>query len=92
MDQGDTTTIVETATAAAEQIEAAQTDVPDPQALEEVIADKGYHRNHTMMDLAAVQIRSYIAEPDRGRRDCSEEPQVQALRRRDVCVRRVTGP
>jgi transposase len=40
-DQGDTTTIVETATAAAEQIEAAQTDVPDPQALEEVIADKG---------------------------------------------------
>ena len=77
-DQGDTTTIVETATAAAEQIEAAQTDVPDPQALEEVIADKGYHSNQTMMDLAAVQIRSYIAEPDRGRRDWSEEPEAQA--------------
>ena len=77
-DQGDTTTIVETATAAAEQIEAAQTDVPDPQALEEVIADKGYHSNQTMMDLAAVQIRSYIAEPDRGRRDWSEAPEAQA--------------
>src|SRR5713226_8563308 len=41
-DQGDTTTIVETATAAAEQVEDAQAGVTDPQALEEIIADKGY--------------------------------------------------
>jgi transposase len=41
-DAGDTTTIVETAIAAAEQIEDAQTDVPEPQSLEEIIADKGY--------------------------------------------------
>jgi transposase len=77
-DQGDTTTIVETATAAAEQVEDAQADVEEPQALEEIVADKGYHSNQTMIDLDAVKIRSYIAEPDRGRRDWSEEPDAQA--------------
>ena len=77
-DTGDTTTIVETATTAAEQVEAAQADAPEPQAVEEIIADKGYHSNQTMVDLDAVGIRSYIAEPDRGRRDWSEAPEAQA--------------
>ena len=53
-DTGDTTTIVETAIAAAEQIEDAQAD------------------------LDAVGIRSYVAEPDRGRRAWSKAPEVQA--------------
>jgi len=77
-DQGDTTTIVETAIAAAEQVEDAQADVEEPQALEEVVADKGYHSNQTMVDLDAVEIRSYLAEPDRGRRDWSKQPDAQA--------------
>jgi transposase len=77
-DQGDTTTIVDTTTAAADQVEDAQADVPEPQSLEEIIADKGYHSNQTMVDLDAVGIRSYIAEPDRGRRDWSEVPEAQA--------------
>jgi len=77
-DQGDTTTIVETATAAAEQVEDAQADVTESQLLEEIIADKGYHSNQTMVDLDAVGIRSYIAEPDRGQRDWSEAPEAQA--------------
>jgi len=77
-DEGDTTTIVETLSAAATQIEAAQEKVDDPQPLEEVIADKGYHSNRTMVDLDAVEIRSYIAEPDRGRRDWSKAPEAQA--------------
>src|SRR2546426_7686175 len=76
-DEGDTTTIVETAIAAAEQVEAAQADVDEPQALEEIIGDKGYHSNQSMVDLEAVGIRSYIAEPDRGRRDWSKEPEAQ---------------
>src|SRR6266571_20077 len=50
-DEGDTTTIVETAIEAAEQVEDAQTGVTEPQALEEIIADKGYHSNQTMVDL-----------------------------------------
>jgi transposase len=77
-DKGDTTTIIETAIAAAEQVEDAQADVPDPQVLAEAIADQGYHSNQTMVDLDAVGIRSYIAEPDRGRRDWSKEPEAQA--------------
>jgi transposase len=77
-DQGDTTTIVETMTAAATQIEAAQEKVDDPQPLEEVVADKGYHSNQTMVDLDAVEIRSSMAEPDRGRRDWSKAPEAQA--------------
>ena len=90
-DQGDTTTIIETAIAAAEQIEAAQAEVQAPQPLTEIIADKGYHSNQTMCDLAAVGIRSYVAEPDRGRRDWSKEPAaktpVYANRRRIRGVR-----
>jgi transposase len=76
-DEGDTTTIVETAIAAATQGEAAQADVDEPQKLEEIVGDKGYHSNQTMVDLDAVGIRSYIAEPDRGRRDWSEAPEAQ---------------
>ncbi len=77
-DKGDTTTILETAIAAAEQVEDAQADRQEPQPLEEIIADKGYHSNQTMVDLQAVGLRSYIAEPDRGRRDWSEKPEAQA--------------
>ena len=76
-DQGDTTTIIETAIAAAEQIEDAQAEVRAAQPLAEIIADKGYHSNQTMIDLEAVGIRSYVAEPDRGRRDWSKAPQAQ---------------
>jgi len=77
-DEGDTTTIIETAIAAAEQVEDAQADLDDPPPLEEISADKGYHSNQSMIDLDAVGIRSYIAEPDRGRRDWSKEPDAQA--------------
>ena len=76
-DQGDTTTIIETTIAAADQVEDAQAHVANPQPLEEIIGDKGYHSNQTMVDLDAVGIRSYIAEPARGRRDWSEEPEAQ---------------
>ena len=49
-----------------------------PQALEEIVADKDYHSNQTMIDLMAVDLRSYVAEPDRGRRDWSKEPAAQS--------------
>lgn len=77
-DHGDTTTIVETAIEAAEQIEAAQAAMPEPQAFEEIVADKGYHSNQTMVDLDALGLRSYVAEPDRGVRDWSKAPEAQA--------------
>jgi transposase len=43
VDQGDTTTIIESASAGAEQIEDAQDEIPAPERLAEIIADKGYH-------------------------------------------------
>ena len=54
-DTGDTTTMVETV-AAAEQVEAV---LPTEPGMAEVVADKGYHSNETMVDLAAVGVRSY---------------------------------
>ena len=68
-DQGDTTTIADTITAAAEDLEAvaAVTD-GETAVIDEVVADKGYHSNRVLVDLASLDLRTYIAEPDRGRR------------------------
>jgi transposase len=73
-DEGDTTTSHDTLTAAAEQIEAV---VPDGDGLEEVVADKGYHSNQELVDLEAVGVRSYISEPDRGRRNWKDHPEAR---------------
>ena len=59
---GDTTTLVDTLVTAAEQVEA----VGAP-GIAEVVADKGYHSNETMVGFAAIGVRSYVSEPDRGR-------------------------
>jgi transposase len=72
-DQGDTTTIEQTLTEAAEQLEAAAEQTEDAgervEPVLEVIADKGYHSNGVLTDLKALEIRSYISEPDHGRRN-----------------------
>jgi transposase len=86
-DQGDTTTIAETVTAAAEELEAVATVTDGHTAvIEEVVADKGYHSNQTLVDLAALDLRTYIAEPDRGRRNwknkAAARDAVHANRRR----------
>jgi transposase len=73
-DEGDTTTSHDTLTAAVEQIEAV---VPDSDGLEEVVADKGYHSNQELVDLEAVGVRSYISEPDRGRRHWKTNPEAR---------------
>ena len=64
-DTGDTTTLVETLIAAAGKVEAVQ---PDGSGIEELVGDKGYHSNQTVVDLQALGLRSYLSEPDRGRR------------------------
>jgi transposase len=65
-DQGDTTTYRDTLITAVEQIEAV---VPEGDGLQEVVADKGYHSDRTLQDLEELEVRSYISEPKRGRRD-----------------------
>jgi transposase len=76
-DVGDTTSLVETAIAAAEQVEAVHAESATPAVLTELVADRGYHSNQTMVDLHAVGVRSYIAEPDRGRRHWTTAPEAQ---------------
>ena len=67
-DQGDPTTIAETLTTAAEALEAvAEATDGAKNVIDEVVADKGYHSNQALVDLAALDLRTYIAEPDRGR-------------------------
>jgi transposase len=43
--------------------------MPEGDGLTEVVGDKGYHSNQSLVDLEAVGVRSYISEPDRGRRN-----------------------
>jgi transposase len=82
-DQGDTTTLLPTIIEATQNLR----DLSDEQQTEgklhengmgEVVADKGYHSNGTMSDLAEMHIRSYVSEPDRGRRDWEGKAQQQA--------------
>ncbi|HEX2460874.1 MAG TPA: transposase [Vicinamibacterales bacterium] len=86
-DQGDTTTIADTLTEAAEELEAvAATTDREIAVVEEAVADKGYHSNQTLRDLAQLDVRTYIAEPDRGRRtwkkNAAARDAVYANRRR----------
>lgn len=59
-------------------IEDAQADVTEPQPSTRSSPTRGYHSNQTMVDLDAVGLRSYIAEPDRGRRDWSGAAEAKA--------------
>ena len=72
--EGDTTTSRETLIDAAEKIE---TVVSEGDGLEEVVGDKGYHSNQALVDLEAVGLRSYISEPDRGRRNWKKHPEAR---------------
>ena len=62
---GDTATLPETLIMAAEQVELV---APDGPGVEEVVADKGYHSDATLVALGAVGVRSHVSEPERGRR------------------------
>ena len=62
---GDTATLPETLIMAAEQVEAVQ---PEGAGVEEVVADKGYHSDETLVGLGEVGVRSHVSEPERGRR------------------------
>ena len=69
-DAGDTTTSQETLIDAAEQIAAV---LPDGDGPKELVADKGYHSNQSLVDYEAVGLRTYISEPDRGRRTWTDK-------------------
>ena len=86
-DDGDTTTSIETLIDAAEHVEAVR---PDGEGIEEVVGDNGYHSNQSLVDLEAVGVRSYISEPDRGRRNWKKNSTARDAVYRNR--RRIRGP
>ena len=81
-DEGDTESLPWTLSRTESNLEAVS---QDPEAskhlhskpLSEVVTDKGYHSNEVLVDLKASAIRSYISEPDRGRRDWKDKAEAQ---------------
>jgi len=71
-DVGDTTSLLATTLTAAEQLTAVHASAPTA-----LIGDRGYHSNDTLLTLRALGLRSYLAEPDRGRRCWTKEPEAQ---------------
>lgn len=89
----DTVTVKETVIEAGVTVADLLTaDPPDgnyamhPGGVEEVVADKGYHSNEVAVVLAELELRTYIAEPDRGTRNWegkeAEKEAVYGNRRR----------
>ena len=84
-DAGDTTTILETLPQAGEQIAEVACATNDekvgervhPQGPVEAVADKGYHSNDTLQALDEAIVRTYISEPDRGRRHWQNKPEAR---------------
>ena len=78
-DQGDTTTIKATLAETAENLadlierEVEQSPAEEPKVslnpLAEVVADKGYHSDETMLAVKEAEARSYIPEPKRPQRN-----------------------
>jgi len=88
-DQGDTSTIGKTLEEAKEQLNSVMEKAEEPlhpDGLSEVVADKGYHSDRTMVELEDQGLRSYVSEPERGRRkwkdDMIAQQAVYANRRR----------
>lgn len=88
---GDTATMAQTIMTAeallvkARERPATGTD-PDEQPIKEIVQDKGYHSNDTLLWLDECGYRTYVSEPDRGRRNWkgkeAERDAVYANRRR----------
>jgi transposase len=79
-DQGDTQTIVPSVEAAFERVsealEATGQELPEGQ-FEEVVTDKGYHSNASLVALQELGLRTYVSEPERGRRHWADQEEAQ---------------
>ena len=85
-DEGDTTTIRKT-------LEEAQTAAREinEQGVEELVADKGYHSGAVLTEVHGQEVRSYIPEPERGRRKWQGEGKAEEQKRTYENRRRVRG-
>jgi transposase len=98
-DRGDTSSLGETLSEAAENLREAADGAPDGSQmsgslLAEVVADKGYHSNDTCRDCGEAAIRSYISEPERGRRRWTDRRtgQVKSAERDAVACTPILDP
>lgn len=88
-DRGDTQTIRKTLSEARDQIETVQSGAAggNGSGLQEVVLDKGYHSTAVLLALESAELRSYVSEPDRGRRkwrgDLAARRAVYSNRRRN---------
>jgi transposase len=83
---GDTTTIHKTL----EEVQAATLAVNE-RRVEEVVADKGYHSGAVLKQVHEREVRSYIPEPERGRRNWQGEGKAEERARTYENRRRVRG-
>ena len=80
-DQGDTTTMRDTTTEAARQLERVAADFHlqlRDNYFTGLVIDKGYHSNDTMTAFRDLGIRTYASEPNRGRRNWKTKPNEKA--------------
>ena len=81
-DRGDTTSLEQTLQQVDQNLVAVMEDEKacaelSEQVLREVVADKGYHSNAVLKDQREREIRTYISEPDRGRRRWKDDPEAR---------------
>ena len=72
---GDTQRLMDTLSQALLNVDG-KPGVTEPVA--EVVADKGYHSNETTSALREAGVRSYLSEPERGRRNWQDKPYEQS--------------
>jgi transposase len=84
--EGDTTTIHKTL----EEAQAGAREI-NQQGVEEVVADKGYHSGAVLKKVHQQEVRSYIPEPERGRRNWQGEGKAEEQKRTYENRRRVRG-
>jgi transposase len=78
-------TVIEAGVAVAE-VAGEQAPEVHAEGVQEVVADRGYHSNEVVLGMGEMQVRTYIAEPERGARNwegkAAEKAAVYANRRR----------
>lgn len=74
-------TVVEAGIAVAELIKVKSEDGSwpvDEGGVQEVVADKGYHSNEVLVGMTECEVRTYVAEPNRGERNWKGKPEAKA--------------
>jgi transposase len=86
-DEGDPTTLMGTLEQACTSLQEVREDPmvrADTSSLyvQDVVTDKGYHSGQTLVNLEEVDLRGYVSEPDRGRRNwTAKNAEQQAFKR-----------